>query len=142
MIHVLVCKLTTRPTLHFFLRIRRTPRSTRTDTLFPYTSLFRSQAPERHHPALPMTIEMLAQGLEQQGLLQGIARLHGAQDRKSTRLNPVTNAHLVCRLLLEKKNTHSNSNAGKTLDKNIQRQALKHLTICRRLIAIGQDTHK
>src|SRR3546814_8839039 len=29
-----------------------------------------------------------------------------APDRKSTRLNPVTNAHLVCRLLLEnKKNT-------------------------------------
>src|SRR3546814_4528077 len=26
-----------------------------------------------------------------------------AQDRKSTRLTPVTNAHLVCRLLLEKK---------------------------------------
>src|SRR3546814_5037988 len=26
------------------------------------------------------------------------------KDRKSTRLNPVTNAHLVCRLLLEKKN--------------------------------------
>src|SRR3546814_4460494 len=26
-----------------------------------------------------------------------------AIDRKSTRLNPVTNAHLVCRLLLEKK---------------------------------------
>src|SRR3546814_9229161 len=25
------------------------------------------------------------------------------EDRKSTRLNPVTNAHLVCRLLLEKK---------------------------------------
>src|SRR3546814_19864763 len=28
----------------FFLMIRRPPRSTRTDTLFPYTSLFRSQA--------------------------------------------------------------------------------------------------
>src|SRR3546814_7921164 len=27
----------------------------------------------------------------------------GCGDRKSTRLNPVTNAHLVCRLLLEKK---------------------------------------
>src|SRR3546814_4395636 len=26
-----------------------------------------------------------------------------ARDRKSTRLTPVTNAHLVCRLLLEKK---------------------------------------
>src|SRR3546814_8316771 len=29
----------------------------------------------------------------------------GIGDRKSTRLTPVTNAHLVCRLLLEKKNT-------------------------------------
>src|SRR3546814_4652441 len=29
----------------FFLMIRRPPRSTRTDTLFPYTTLFRSQLP-------------------------------------------------------------------------------------------------
>src|SRR3546814_5616584 len=29
-------------------------------------------------------------------------------DRKSTRRTPVTNAHLVCRLLLEKKNTKNN----------------------------------
>src|SRR3546814_17624803 len=28
----------------FFLRVRRPPRSTRTDTLFPYTTLFRSPA--------------------------------------------------------------------------------------------------
>src|SRR3546814_644285 len=28
--------------IFFFLRIRRTPSSTRTDTLFPYTTLFRS----------------------------------------------------------------------------------------------------
>src|SRR3546814_13208097 len=28
-----------------FLKIRRPPRSTRTDTLFPYTTLFRSQSP-------------------------------------------------------------------------------------------------
>src|SRR3546814_3409070 len=32
----------------FFLMIRRPPRSTRTDTLFPYTTLFRSG---RLHPA-------------------------------------------------------------------------------------------
>src|SRR3546814_16030047 len=31
--------------LFFFLMIRRPPRSTRTDTLFPYTTLFRSNAP-------------------------------------------------------------------------------------------------
>src|SRR3546814_18625822 len=30
--------------LFFFLMIRRPPRSTRTDTLFPYTTLFRSEA--------------------------------------------------------------------------------------------------
>src|SRR3546814_20915083 len=30
----------------FFLMIRRPPRSTRTDTLFPYTTLFRSIADE------------------------------------------------------------------------------------------------
>src|SRR3546814_12127181 len=30
--------------LIFFLMIRRPPRSTRTDTLFPYTTLFRSSA--------------------------------------------------------------------------------------------------
>src|SRR3546814_4227716 len=34
--------------LLFFLMIRRPPRSTRTDTLFPYATLFRS----RHRPAL------------------------------------------------------------------------------------------
>src|SRR3546814_16403628 len=28
----------------FFVKIRRPPRSTRTDTLFPYTTLFRSDA--------------------------------------------------------------------------------------------------
>src|SRR3546814_12948220 len=33
----------------FFLMIRRPPRSTRTDTLFPYTTLFRSPADEAEH---------------------------------------------------------------------------------------------
>src|SRR3546814_5524181 len=34
----------------FFLMIRRPPRSTRTDTLFPYTTLFRSTCPM--HPEI------------------------------------------------------------------------------------------
>src|SRR3546814_2803014 len=40
----------------FFLMIRRPPRSTRTDTLFPYTTLFRSRAspgPGRWQPPRP-----------------------------------------------------------------------------------------
>src|SRR3546814_16907437 len=38
--------------LFFFLMIRRPPRSTRTDTLFPYTTLFRSRNADRA-PAEP-----------------------------------------------------------------------------------------
>src|SRR3546814_13404457 len=37
--------------LFFFLMIRRPPRSTRTDTLFPYTTLFRSPAVRGHGKA-------------------------------------------------------------------------------------------
>src|SRR3546814_18225099 len=39
--HVIVFHISPVPYL-FFLMIRRPPRSTRTDTLFPYTTLFRS----------------------------------------------------------------------------------------------------
>src|SRR3546814_3587292 len=37
----------------FFLMIRRPPRSTRTDTLLPYTTLFRSPASPRRRPRSP-----------------------------------------------------------------------------------------
>src|SRR3546814_13744326 len=43
--------------IFFFLMIRRPPRSTRTDTLFPYTTLFRS-AHMTDHPH-PSTIDAL-----------------------------------------------------------------------------------
>src|SRR3546814_12110474 len=39
-----------------FLMIRRPPRSTRTDTLFPYTTLFRSQSAARYCP-LPVRLD-------------------------------------------------------------------------------------
>src|SRR3546814_14554713 len=38
--------------MFFFLMIRRPPRSTRTDTLFPYTTLFRSLLPPFALPGL------------------------------------------------------------------------------------------
>src|SRR3546814_11634485 len=41
--HVTVLLVTNGYKCIFFLMIRRPPRSTRTDTLFPYTTLFRSQ---------------------------------------------------------------------------------------------------
>src|SRR3546814_16831598 len=40
----------------FFLMIRRPPRSTRTDTLFPYTTLFRSRSRDhRYRAPVPRT---------------------------------------------------------------------------------------
>src|SRR3546814_8197524 len=70
--------------------IRRPLGSTRTDTLFPYTTLFRSRWP------MPDPSAFRAKRSAPRSALR--------KDRKSTRLTPVTNAHLVCRLLLEKQN--------------------------------------
>src|SRR3546814_19420788 len=50
----------------FFLMIRRPPRSTRTDTLFPYTTLFRSQCscdhgvPRSRRRSMPATRSVIA----------------------------------------------------------------------------------
>src|SRR3546814_16314707 len=68
----------------FFLMIRRPPRSTRTDTLFPYTTLFRSVRDRLQQPD-----PALAAG---DGAGVGVLRLPREldlphRDRKSTRLN-------------------------------------------------------
>src|SRR3546814_17737418 len=68
--------LATMYVVFFFLMIRRPPRSTRTDTLFPYTTLFRSAGvtegarltieivreaiPERGRPKLPKAVATAA----------------------------------------------------------------------------------
>src|SRR3546814_16654786 len=53
----------------FFLMIRRPPRSTRTDTLFPYTTLFRSVVHEGN--AQIAAEEVAAIGAAIENLLQG-----------------------------------------------------------------------
>src|SRR3546814_1078960 len=50
----------------FFLMIRRPPRSTRTDTLFPYTTLFRSEGERARFPkrlCLPPAPRLSAAGM-------------------------------------------------------------------------------
>src|SRR3989442_7685184 len=83
--------------------IRRPPRS----TLFPYTTLFRSVAPQ----ALELRADAAA-GLaaEQVGHLHrvpagdGVAR-HERSEEHTSELQ--SRPHLVCRLLLEKKKNHT-----------------------------------
>src|SRR3546814_17872991 len=72
----------------FFLMIRRPPRSTRTDTLFPSTTLFRSAEPRRIH----LVTGMLANKHPDAILAPLAPRLASiavvpVPDRKSTRLN-------------------------------------------------------
>src|SRR3546814_20844240 len=55
-----------------FLMIRRPPRSTRTDTLFPYTTLFRS----RGHPAVAATPPSAQAYLEACPSARGAGALH------------------------------------------------------------------
>src|SRR3546814_5581631 len=77
----------------FFLLIRRPPRSTRTDTLLPYTTLFRSIGEmralrmARHLDLLPW--RQLLVGLPELALRLRLEprNLLGDVDRKSTRLN-------------------------------------------------------
>src|SRR3546814_4258499 len=57
----------------FFLMIRRPPRSTRTDTLFPYTTLFRSRVERFTKPpdrlgTLVVEAELAIRGAGQRGL--------------------------------------------------------------------------
>src|SRR3546814_18581523 len=66
--------------------IRRPPRSTRTDTLFPYTPLFRSltategrQLPKGFLGASRAAVERLARGIDRSADL-GAQRRHGTRD--------------------------------------------------------------
>src|SRR3546814_5034810 len=86
--------------------IRRPPRSTRTDALFPFPALFRAPGPGDH--ADPRCAARAGlQGVEPAGApgaLVGAAGLHAAvQIGRAHVCTPVTNAQLVCRLLLETK---------------------------------------
>src|SRR3546814_8434414 len=107
--------------------IRRPPISTRTDTLVPYTTLFRSARGARlkisessrgergsgtlirftTDPSAPAGDEAYALLVTPSGA-QVRARssaglFYGGKIGRAHVLTPVTHAHLVCRLLLEKK---------------------------------------
>src|SRR3546814_14260958 len=86
----------------FFLMIRRPPRSTRTDTLFPYTTLFRSVIKTG---LAPVIIDLMKRGYVSAIAANGSVLVHDSEiatvgstsedvdatlsegDRKSTRLN-------------------------------------------------------
>src|SRR3546814_6047016 len=94
----------------FFLMIRRPPRSTRTDTLFPYTTLFRSvrfaqnyvrfrRAEEILHEKTE-TVSLLLRSEEHTSELQSLMRISYAvfclkkKNRKTHTTKPETRLHM------------------------------------------------
>src|SRR5690348_18012514 len=100
------CTVSNHISFFFFLMIRRPPRS----TLFPYTTLFRSVAAFGCHVRVPLgqgvrpadDVEELHGDLG----LSGAVVLARSEEHTSELQSPV---HLVCRLLLEKKNRPAGS---------------------------------
>src|SRR3546814_1044406 len=98
--------------------IPRPPRSTRTDTLFPYTTLFRSYRSVTNCSCsfvMPLACAAFWNDWNSGSLVKdskstpsiGLPSASLGRSEEHTS-EPVTNAHLVCRLLLEKKNkTHT-----------------------------------
>src|SRR3546814_15625802 len=91
------CEPTFIMNLFFLLMTRRPPRSTRTDTLFPYTTLFRSGAGaarlvERQQGDMGLGMGSRRLQLDEIGDARGQMHAEAAvrrrgEDRKSTRLN-------------------------------------------------------
>src|SRR3546814_2977431 len=78
--------------------------------------------PARHQPRMTAMLPR-QQGDDRRALAMPAGGQH--EDRKSTRLNSVTNAHLVCRLLLEKKNNTHCYQRTKRDTSNIANQTAK-----------------
>src|SRR3546814_3469925 len=93
--------------------IRLPPRSTRTDTLLPYTTLFRSPVPasqaahlarQRNQVIVVDPDEVVFSQQRRQSFREAPVDGPVGQIGRAHVRTPVTNAHLVCRLRLEKNN--------------------------------------
>src|SRR3546814_3906576 len=97
--------------------IRRPPRSTRTDTLFPYTTLFRSPVEaacgERRGAAVDPRPDLGPSQAPRRIPEREACRPRRRKIGRAHVRTPVTNAHLVCRLLLEKKKIHKTKHVKK-----------------------------
>src|SRR6056297_4049913 len=88
----------------FFLMIRRPPRSTRTDTLFPYTTLFRSRG------AGAVALEGFGRSGDAIGL--------GRSEEHTSELQSLRRISYAVFCLKKKKNHTTHNNTDKLTNKN------------------------
>src|SRR3546814_15081425 len=95
----------------FFLMIRRPPRSTRTDTLFPYTTLFRSPL-DYPKPMFGLAIQATTRGQEQ----KLTTALHKQIGRASCRERSVSvRVDLGGRRIIKKKQTKTKNSQHRNI---------------------------
>src|SRR3546814_15303328 len=68
--------------------IRRPPRATRTDTLFPYTTLFRSGACDRRTKKPPVDVSGTGKGIAGRGRAETALHLVGGKRREGRQSSP------------------------------------------------------
>src|SRR3546814_13033346 len=111
----------------FFFMIRRPPRSTRTDTLFPYTTLFRSSDVfDRHFcDAFAVAIDEFYKVSINVVLLKPLVQTHALDDlnRAAADIDRVTPAAKAVRLL-DHRNAHAVT--GKPVDRKSTRLNSSH----------------
>src|SRR3546814_4539998 len=97
--------------LFFFLMIRRPPRSTRTDTLFPYTTLFRSWFPFGRGPRV-----CIGAGFAQQEVMTVIAAVLRSRrsEEHTSELQSLMRISYAVFCLKKKKNKTSANITAKT----------------------------
>src|SRR3546814_2257258 len=120
----------------FFLMIRRPPRSTRTDTLFPYTTLFRSESGGRIHTSaatvavLPepedvdIQIDEKDRSEEHTSELQSLMRISYAVFCLKKKTNKKPNRHI----LLKRRYNTIYRDKKSTIEKTDKSQHKHHIT--------------
>src|SRR5258707_6471272 len=91
--------------------IRRPPRS----TLFPYTTLFRSDVAELV-PAVAAALRGRVRGSDERAAADGLEHEQRSEEHTS---ELQSRQYLVCRLLLEKKNMHDEEDRGRDEERSI-----------------------
>src|SRR3546814_17504750 len=96
--------------LFFFLMIRRPPRSTRTDTLFPYTTLFRSVRVDQRQ-----RFDVVDEGRERQPAAVDVRRRIRSEEHTSE-LQSLMRISYAVFCLKKKKQTQQNQNDSCAID--------------------------
>src|SRR3546814_9913839 len=120
----------------FFLMIRRPPRSTRTDTLFPYTTLFRSESDAGH--AAPVQIGFQRPrapriGLEREDgrpVLRDVCHLNRFRSEEHTsELQSLMRISYAVFCLKKKKNKTQHQNKRQPHKRNTKTKQTKYVTV-------------